>query len=201
MPGDRNLRVPFVVRLLENPSSRFALPGAVDLFGHDCVHLLLGRGLLAQDEAFVLGFTMGSSRLLRAWHVRLFRACARWLYRGVYRFSAIDGEVLELGVAAAREMGCRDLATVDYRSLQDSSLAELRELLGIRLAELRRAYSAERQRFPHTSASARLVTAAWRATPAEVRRERSLAQVGTECSAAPARQREISTPSLGTQLA
>jgi hypothetical protein len=161
MPGDRDLRVPFVVRLLENPSSRFALPGAVELFGHDCVHLLLGRGLLAQDEAFVLGFTMGSSRSLRAWHVRLFQTSARWLYREAYRFSAIDGEVLELGVAAAHAMGCRDLASVDFRALQDSSLAELRELLGIQLEELRRAYSLERQRFPHTSASLRLGTAAW----------------------------------------
>src|SRR5262245_56769531 len=57
--------VPYMVRLVENP--RFDLPlvdsfhGATSLDTHDCIHILLGRGLLPKDEAFVIGFSMGST--------------------------------------------------------------------------------------------------------------------------------------------
>ena len=57
--------VPLIVQLVENP--RFDLPGieifsgATDLRKHDYLHILLGRGLLPKDEAFVLGFTMCST--------------------------------------------------------------------------------------------------------------------------------------------
>lgn len=57
--------VPFLVRLVENPA--LDLPfmdvfhGATDLPTHDYLHIVLGRGLLAKDEAFVIGFTMGAT--------------------------------------------------------------------------------------------------------------------------------------------
>ena len=44
MPKDPASAVPWYVRMLENPASPLALPGAIDLFGHDCLHALLGRG-------------------------------------------------------------------------------------------------------------------------------------------------------------
>ena len=53
--------VPLIIKLTENPkhaTARF-FGGAVDLFSHDCIHVLLGRGLLVKDEAFVIGYTMG----------------------------------------------------------------------------------------------------------------------------------------------
>ena len=55
--------VPLIIRLVENPKHRTSrlFSGAVSLFTHDCIHVLLGRGLLPKDEAFVIGFTMGSS--------------------------------------------------------------------------------------------------------------------------------------------
>ena len=46
MPKDPASAVPWYVRMLENPASPLALPGAIDLFGHDCLHALLGRGLV-----------------------------------------------------------------------------------------------------------------------------------------------------------
>ncbi|MDE0009008.1 MAG: hypothetical protein OXS50_12090, partial [Gammaproteobacteria bacterium] len=53
--------IPLIVQLVENP--KYDLPGvelfdgAADLDTHDNIHILLGRGLLPKDEAFVLGFT------------------------------------------------------------------------------------------------------------------------------------------------
>jgi hypothetical protein len=63
--GAKQEDIPLMIQLVENP--RFNLPGidlfhgAVDLATHDAIHILLGRGLLPKDEAFVIGFTMGST--------------------------------------------------------------------------------------------------------------------------------------------
>lgn len=46
--------------LLENPDSPLPFAGKIDLYRHDCLHLLLERGLSVEDEAFVVGFTMGN---------------------------------------------------------------------------------------------------------------------------------------------
>ena len=49
--GDRQKDIPLLVQLVENP--KYQLPegfkifhGRVDLFTHDCLHILLGRGML-----------------------------------------------------------------------------------------------------------------------------------------------------------
>jgi hypothetical protein len=93
MPGDVASAIPWYVRLLEHPSSPLALGGAVDLRGHDCVHILLGRGLLQQDEAFVLGFTMGRSGLRAALGIEPEQL------RSIY---AVEAERWPHGVASAR---------------------------------------------------------------------------------------------------
>ena len=61
--------VPLIIKLTENPkySSSRVFTGAVDLFTHDCIHVLLGRGLLLKDEAFVIGYTMGSAKRMKRW--------------------------------------------------------------------------------------------------------------------------------------
>src|SRR5712691_6681675 len=57
--------IPYLVRFVENP--QFDLPlvdifhGATSLETHDYLHVILGRGLLPKDEAFVIGFSMGST--------------------------------------------------------------------------------------------------------------------------------------------
>jgi len=48
LPGAGPDEIDQMVRLLENPASPYALPGAVRLRHHDCIHILLGRGLLNQ---------------------------------------------------------------------------------------------------------------------------------------------------------
>ena len=47
--------VPFIIRLFENPKYNL-FPGSVTLEAHDIIHVLLGRGLLPKDEAFVILF-------------------------------------------------------------------------------------------------------------------------------------------------
>ncbi|MEM9140867.1 MAG: hypothetical protein AAGB15_13660, partial [Pseudomonadota bacterium] len=53
MPRSDPNDVPAIVRKYENPESPDRLPGAISLDRHDCLHVILGRGLHVQDEAFI----------------------------------------------------------------------------------------------------------------------------------------------------
>jgi len=73
-----------MVQLVENP--KFSMPGfrlfhgAVDLKRHDDIHLALGRGLLPKDEAFAIGFTMGTSNKVSTAEEKLFGWISKHLY-------------------------------------------------------------------------------------------------------------------------
>lgn len=152
MPDD----IPLMVRLAENP--QFDLfTGAVDLKTHDYIHPLLGRGLLAKDEAFVVGFTMGSTHQLGAAEEKLFTLVAQHLYPGIYRFSDEDVRVFRDAARLAFVSDCWALNKVDYQPYLDTPLAEIRRALGIEADLLRAYYAIEKRRYPHSPESARLL--------------------------------------------
>jgi hypothetical protein len=82
--GAGQQEVPIMVQLVENP--KFSMPGfrlfhgAVDLKRHDDIHLALGRGLLPKDEAFAIGFTMGTSNKVSTAEEKLFGWISKHLY-------------------------------------------------------------------------------------------------------------------------
>ena len=80
--------VPLIIKLTENPNyfTSKIFTGAVDLFSHDCIHILLGRGVLPKDDAFVIGYTMGSSKRMKRWRRNLFLWVAKNLYPEGYKF-------------------------------------------------------------------------------------------------------------------
>ena len=75
--------VPWVIQMVENP--KWDLPGvdifhgATSLMTHDYIHILLGRGVLPRDEAFVIGFTMGSTNRVTATEEKLYTFFAKYL--------------------------------------------------------------------------------------------------------------------------
>jgi hypothetical protein len=156
MPKDPPESVPWYVKLLENPASPVALAGAVSLFAHDCIHVLLGRGLHSQDEAFVIGFTMGASGRLTPWQEVVFRWCTKHLYRGVYRFSPQDQAVFDLAVSAGRWAGAVPLHEVDFQPRLAQPLGVLRRELRIPIHTLYQLYETERVIWPGSPASLRL---------------------------------------------
>jgi hypothetical protein len=87
------------VWLIENPKSPISLTGAIDLYNHDIIHILLDRGMLNRDEAMVIGFTMGNSETTSSWVRWLFEFCARHLYPVSYRFNERDLLEFEKGFA------------------------------------------------------------------------------------------------------
>jgi hypothetical protein len=156
MPGDGASSVPRYVRVLENPASPLALPGAIDLFGHDCIHIVLGRGALPADEAFVLGVTMGTSGNLARWQERLFAFAVSNVYRGPWRLGPSDLLLFHMAVQFAAHQGIKPLAKVPWRSMGKRSLADIRPSLGIRTAELRKFYETEQAMWPTSVAARRL---------------------------------------------
>lgn len=129
--------IPWIVRLLENPASPVPFSGAVSLHQHDLSHCLLGQGIRNVDEAFVIGFTMGSVKTLRQLEVTTFRFVSRYLYPARFRLTKEEGRTFAAAVNLARQMpGLQSLAGFEAGPLLHLSVREVRERLGIRTPPL-----------------------------------------------------------------
>lgn len=159
--GAKPQAVPLMVQLVENPKYRipgFTLfHGAVDLWQHDCIHIVLGRGLLEMDEAFTIGFTMGTTNKVSTTEERLFSLVSRYLYPRVYQFGDDEIEVFRHAVRLGYISACRPLDRVDFREYLDCTLDSIRTELGLESDLLRAYYRIEKERYPHSLASARLL--------------------------------------------
>jgi len=156
MPGIAAQEVSLLVRLFENPASPIGLVGSVSLERHDCIHILLGRGLTQQDEAFVLGYTMGSASRTPAWQRAMFKFACRYIYPREYRFSRDDLKVFDLAFEAANTHGILPIFEYPLEQHRDQTIGRLRARLGIEKSALRAVYRREQQLRPYSSTSARL---------------------------------------------
>ncbi len=177
--------IPWVIRLFENPSSRWASPGAITLARHDHVHVLLGRGLKGEDEGFVIGFTCGAAtqvenrqtallramtylvapfadrrardRRIRDWQYAIFEFAATRLYRPPYRFGHDEITAFRLGYGFGERCPVRDVHDFPFEDHEDDTVGEVRERLGVGVAQLEAVYRQERALL-HSRASERLDT-------------------------------------------
>jgi hypothetical protein len=153
--------IPLIVQIIENP--KFDIPGitifngAVDLQAHDCIHAVLGRGLLPHDEAFTIGFTMGSTNRVTTAEQRLYSLAAKYLYPGPYKFTDEDIQIFQDGVHLGYVSDCQPLDKIDYTPYLDSALAEVRHAIGIEIDLLQAYYRIEQRRYPHSVESQRLL--------------------------------------------
>ena len=141
--GARQQEIPLLIRLMENP--KYSLPGvtlfhgAVDLKAHDRIHILLGRGLLTEDEAFTIGFTMGSTKRVSRTEEWLFGLIARRLYPVPYRFDDNAARIFRDAVHLGGISGCRPLDRIEFDPFLDTPLQEIRAAIGLE-TELLAAY-------------------------------------------------------------
>lgn len=156
LPGASDVEIPEIVRQLENPSSPVALPGAVTLGRHDMIHILLGRGLLDQDEAFVLGFTMGNDSKYRDADGDLMRKALEHWYPEPFRILGNKLQIFELGVQTGRSMGIPDIAHIPIEELRSQSVGQARQELKISVEQLREIYAQEKMLNPKSLESGRL---------------------------------------------
>jgi hypothetical protein len=154
--------VPFLVRLVENPALDVPLldvfHGATDLPTHDYLHIVLGRGLLAKDEAFVIGFTMGATDQVGRGEEFLYGVFAKYLYPKQYRFTEDDMRVFKDAVRLGFISDCTPkLCTTDFERFLDTPVERVRHALGIETDLLRAYYAIEKRRYPGSRESARLL--------------------------------------------
>jgi hypothetical protein len=155
--------VPLIVQLVENP--RFDLPGfdlfhgATDLVTHDYIHMILGRGLLAKDEAFVLGFTMGSTDRVGTFEERLYTFVAKHFYPKGYAFADEEIALYRDAVRLGHISDVKALSEIDFAPLLDLPLQQVRAAIGLEVDLLRAFYAIERRRYPHSPESQRLLDA------------------------------------------
>lgn len=128
---DQQVNVPWIVWLVENPDSAIALPGKIDLYGHDCLHAILNRGHSPADEAFVLGFTLGNNTRTSWLHKLLFKLISVTLYPKKYRFSWQDLHFFDAGFVYGRSLQARNLNQLDFSAYQHHPVSQVRKQLGI----------------------------------------------------------------------
>jgi hypothetical protein len=153
--------IPLMIQLVENPKYRvpgFTLfHGAVDLEQHDCIHIVLGRGLQEMDEAFTIGFTMGSTKKVTTTEEQLFSLVSQYLYPKVYQFGEHEIAVFRDAVRLGYISGCFALDEVDFKQYFDLPLRAVREEIGLEMNLLRAYYEIEKKRYPESMASQRLL--------------------------------------------
>jgi len=159
--GLKQSDIPFIVRLVENPAYDFPgielFHGGTDLAAHDRLHIILGRGLLAKDEAFVIGFSMGSSNRVTTTEEHLYAFFAKHLYPQGYRFTDEDIQVFRDAVHLGFVSDCVSLSTVDLAAFDGKPIAQARLALGIEEDLLRAYYAIEGRRYPDSPESRRLL--------------------------------------------
>ena len=66
------------------------------------MNVLLGRGQANDDEAFVIGFTMGNDDRTKSWESKLFKFISRWLYSKSERFTKKQLKIFDSGFKYGR---------------------------------------------------------------------------------------------------
>lgn len=156
LPGNKKEEIHFVIRLFENPSSPIAFKGAISLERHDLVHIILGRGLLPQDEAFVIGFTMGTSKTISSVEAALFQWITKHLYPPPYNFKDNHLKSFRLGLEAGKKSEADKIYDAPLENYKDMTLGEIRQKLGIDTESLKAIYAHEKEMLPESKESKRL---------------------------------------------
>jgi hypothetical protein len=123
--------IPRIVRLLENPQSFIALPGAITLYNHDCLHVLLERKTTPEDEAFIIGFCMGNDPATKPIHRLIFSFFAKYIYPQDYRFNFQHFIDFNLGFDYGKSFKDIQFNLIDFSRYADNSVDKLQKHFGI----------------------------------------------------------------------
>lgn len=133
MSGDPPSDIPFLIWLLENPDSPLPFPGKIDLYRHDCLHILLQRGFSLYDEAFIVGFSMGNDPHTNCFHIALLKLVSSIFYPIKYRFKKEHFIAFDLGVFYGRKVRVKNTHKFNFQLYQDKKVPEVRREIGINI--------------------------------------------------------------------
>lgn len=128
--------IPWIVRLLENPESRLALPGKISLFNHDCLHLILEQPQSPQGKAFVIGFCMGNDSRANWIHIQIFKFSAHYIYPKDYRLYRQDFDYFDQGFKYGKSLSLKKINRYDFRHFENFSVGQIQVRLGINRSDL-----------------------------------------------------------------
>ncbi len=156
---DKESHIPFIIWLLENPESPIPFPGKISLYNHDYIHILLGRDKSSQDEAFVVGFTMGNDAKTTKTHVKIFKFFSQYLYPSPFKFSKSDLQAFDLGITYGRKIKTKNLNEIDMSKYDKETVDSLRKLFEIDVEEIKLLRQFEHWLIPDSTTSKELVSA------------------------------------------
>ncbi|MEM6823116.1 MAG: hypothetical protein AAF558_14385 [Verrucomicrobiota bacterium] len=160
--GNHSFEVPLLIQLVENPKFHFKglgwFKGRVTLEVHDYIHIALGRGLMPNDEAFVIGFTMGSTNRVSTHEKALFSFIAGKIYPGPYKFTKIGAQIFKDAVHLGYVSDCQPLDKVDWDPLISLPLKEVRREIGLECDLLQAYYDIAAKRYPKCSVCQRIAS-------------------------------------------
>ncbi len=153
--------MPLMLRLQRDPDLSFlgqlVFRAGLDQRQHDCIHILLGRGLLPMDQAFTLGFTIGCSKKGSVPEHKLNGELGRHFYRNLPFLNEAEATVFREGIKLSYMSFCAPLEDFDFVPWHDQTLCELRGAIGVDTEILLAYYAVEKYRNPHAQASQRLL--------------------------------------------
>lgn len=126
---DQQKDIPYLVWLLENPNSPMPLPGAINLFNHDCLHILLERGVSSCDEAYIIGFTMSNDAKTNPLHCWIFKLCALFLYPPKFRLRLEELSEFDQGFQRGQLAKTKNLNHIDFKQYLNEPIPELKKRL------------------------------------------------------------------------
>ncbi len=156
LPKSPVTKIPAVIRFLENPQSPFHLPGATYLRDHDAIHIILGRGLSLQDEAFVIGYTMGNDANLSGFDRHIYKVFSRLFFRKPFRFGEEHILVFDLAADIGMKHGKHNIHLLDHGASSETAIDRVRDCCGITCQLLLDWFELECAILPNTPTSRRL---------------------------------------------
>ena len=154
---------PLMVKLAEAPMLRSSglkiFSGQMNLYQHDCIQILLGRGLHDMDEAFTAGFAMGSSKKVTDSEHSLYAFIAKHIYPDVYKFTDHELSLFKDAIRLAYISNCSPLDKFQFDEWLDQPIGIIRDAVGIEADLILAYYGVEQRKYPQFITSQRLLPA------------------------------------------
>jgi hypothetical protein len=118
---------PLFIKVLERPNRFISLPFQIDLFTHDCIHVLLGIGTYMHDEAFLIGFTMGNSQGINYFGKEIYKFLTHNLYPKEYGLTRKELVIFDRGYQYGKSISQKGLDRIDFNTCLDTEISALRK--------------------------------------------------------------------------
>jgi hypothetical protein len=122
---------PLFIKILERPHRFISLPFQIDLFNHDCIHVLLGIGTYMHDEAFLIGFTMRNSERINYFGKGIYKFITHNLYPKKYGLTRQELVIFDLGYQYGESIRQKGLDRFNFNTCLDTEISALRRRFNI----------------------------------------------------------------------